>query len=127
MGGAVEPDEGDQSMRITRASRTAAAVLALALVSAACGGDDDPAAPPGTGAQLEGTKGGTLRIVSNGDVDYLDPQRTYSTIGIALQRALNRQLLTYKSGSADAGGLELTPDLAKAMPEVSADGLTYTF
>ncbi len=32
------------------------------------------------------------------------------------------QLLTYKPGTA-----ELQPDLATSMPEISKDGLTYTF
>ncbi len=118
-------------MRMTRRGRIAAGVLALALGASACGGDDNPT--PGGGPQddaafvAQGAKGGTLKIVANGDTDYLDPQRTYSTIGIALQRVLNRQLLTYKAAPAASGGLELTPDLAKAMPTVSADGLTYTF
>ncbi|HVE98769.1 MAG TPA: ABC transporter substrate-binding protein [Mycobacteriales bacterium] len=121
-------------MRTTRAMRTVTAVLALTLSAVACGDDGGGGGPGGgggttTGGTFEpkGTKGGTLEIVSNGDADYLDPQRTYSTIGIAIQRALNRQLLTYKAAPADSGGLELVPDLAKAMPEVSADGLTYTF
>ncbi|HVE63689.1 MAG TPA: ABC transporter substrate-binding protein, partial [Mycobacteriales bacterium] len=115
-----------------RGLRIASAIVTLALAATACGGDDggDNKAGGDKGKQgfaLEGTKGGTLKIVGNGDADYLDPQRTYSTLGFALQRVLNRQLLTYKAGPADQGGLEVTPDLAKAMPTISEDGLTYTF
>ncbi|HUQ00049.1 MAG TPA: ABC transporter substrate-binding protein, partial [Aeromicrobium sp.] len=70
---------------------------------------------------------GTLKLVSNSDVDYLDPQRTYSTLGFAIQRVMNRQLLTYKAAPAANGGLELEPDLAKSLPTISDDGLTYTY
>ena len=120
-------------MRTSTASRFAAAMLALGLTATACGGDGGPGpasndpGDPGGLFTPKGNQGGTLKIVSNGDADYLDPQRTYSTIGIALQRVLNRQLLTYRAAPADKGGLDLVPDLAKAMPSVSADKLTYTF
>ena len=115
-----------------RGLRIASAIVTLALAATACGGDDGN----GSGAtgekddqefKLEGTKGGTLKIVGNGDTDYLDPQRTYYAPGFAIQRALQRQLLTYKAAPADAGGYDVVPDLAKAMPTISEDGLTYTF
>jgi len=114
-----------------RGIRVASAILTLALAATACGGDDG-GTDNGTDKTdkvfaLEGTKGGTLKVIGNGDTDFLDPQRTYYTAGFSIQRALSRQLLTYKAGPADAGGLELAPDLAKAMPEVSDDGLLYTF
>ena len=115
-----------------RGLRIASAIVTLALAATACGGDDDSGTGPGKGDDkkefaLEGTKGGTLKIVGNGDTDYLDPQRTYYTPGFAMQRVLSRQLLTYKAGPAEQGGFDLVPDLAKAMPTVSDDGLTYTF
>lgn len=115
-----------------RGVRIASALLTLALAATACGGDDDGDTGTGNGDgkkafSFEGTKGGTLKVVGNGDVDYMDPQRTYSTLGFSIQRVINRQLLTYKAGPAEAGGLELAPDLAKAMPTISDDGLTYTF
>ena len=115
-----------------RGIRVASAILTLAIAATACGGDDSDEPGTGTGDDkkefsFEGTKGGTLKVVGNGDVDYMDPQRTYSTLGFSIQRAINRQLLTYKAGPAEAGGNEITPDLAKAMPTVSDDGLTYTY
>ncbi|HVF21323.1 MAG TPA: ABC transporter substrate-binding protein [Mycobacteriales bacterium] len=115
-----------------RGIRLASAILTLAIAATACGGDDGDntgtdGGDKGKEFALEGTKGGTLKVIGNGDTDYLDPQRTYYTAGFSIQRALSRQLLTYKAGPADAGGLEVTPDLAKALPEVSDDGLLYTF
>ena len=115
-----------------RGLRIAATIATLALAATACGGGDGgdgPGAGNGDDKEfaLEGSKGGTLKIVGNGDTDYLDPQRTYYTAGFSIQRALSRQLLTYKAGPADKGGYDVVPDLAKAMPTISDDGLTYTF
>jgi len=73
------------------------AVLALAV--GACGGGDDngggggnqKSAAPNTGAQ--GKKGGTLTVLSLGDVDNLDPgywyyQYDYMALGLPAQREL---------------------------------------
>ena len=35
--------------------------------------------------------------------------------------------MTYNHKNADEGGDTPVPDIATAMPQVSADGLTYTF
>jgi peptide/nickel transport system substrate-binding protein len=40
---------------------------------------------------------------------------------------LLRTLLSYNGRPADQGGTQLRPDLAGGMPEVSSDGLTWTF
>jgi ABC-type transport system substrate-binding protein len=40
---------------------------------------------------------------------------------------MHRTLLSYEGRAIGDGGAELRPDLAEAMPEVSADGLTWTF
>ena len=40
---------------------------------------------------------------------------------------LLRGLMTYNHKSASAGGDTPVPDIASAMPQVSSDGLTYTF
>jgi peptide/nickel transport system substrate-binding protein len=51
----------------------------------------------------------------------LDPADAYELRSIALIRNLSDRLYTYDPGSA-----ELKPQLATALPKVSADGLTYT-
>jgi peptide/nickel transport system substrate-binding protein len=40
---------------------------------------------------------------------------------------LARTLVSYNGRSAEEGGFELQPDLAARLPDVSADGLTWTF
>lgn len=59
---------------------------------------------------------GTTAVVSS-----VDPADTYSLFAGNLLYNLGDRLYTYKQGST-----ELTPQLATALPTVSADGLTYT-
>jgi len=100
--------------------------LALALVAAACGGGDDG----GGGGQQQATveKGGVLRtaISDFGFTNGFDPTGEYVAVAIGLYGAMNRTLVGTKH-IADAPGNELFPDLAAAEPEISGDGLKYTF
>ncbi|WP_308128244.1 ABC transporter substrate-binding protein [Modestobacter italicus] len=68
--------------------------------------------------------GGTLRLVS-GDIDSLDPQRSYLPGVWNLMRLYARTLLTYSSepGSTD----ELVPDLATDLGTTPDGGRTWTF
>ncbi len=76
--------------------------------------------------------GGTLRVVvvQNGTEaspgsPYYDPGAfTYSPLN---RCCLVRTLLSYNGRPIEEGGAELRPDLAEALPQVSADGLTWTF
>ena len=79
------------------------------------------------GASATEHRGGTLTISSDGDVlASLDPAIVYDTIGWQILSITNDGLLSYKKvGGPD--GATLVPDLASALPEVSADGLTYRF
>jgi peptide/nickel transport system substrate-binding protein len=57
----------------------------------------------------------------------LDPQRGYSPESFELSRCcLVRTLFSYNGREAAEGGAEVRPDLASGLPEVSADGLTWT-
>ncbi|HEX9824637.1 MAG TPA: ABC transporter substrate-binding protein [Actinomycetota bacterium] len=97
--------------------RPAAVLLTLAVVASACA-----AQPPD-----EPEIGGTLRLGLVSSID-LDPARTSSPAAIELFRCcLLRTLLTYPGRPADQGGIELRSDLASGPPEVSADGLRWTF
>lgn len=82
----------------------------------------------GVGAVVNSSprSGGTLRLVSAADVDSLDPARTYYVWVWLLQRMLNRTLMAYPTDAGPAG-LTPVPDLADGPPEVSADGLTWTY
>jgi peptide/nickel transport system substrate-binding protein len=110
-------------------------LAALALVAAACGGSSttspgtSPSAAtagfqalnPGTGSPKTG---GTLNMLGLGDVDYLDYNISYFTIGAIGQRIYVRGLYAY---AAIPGKTTLpAPDLATAAPTLSNGGKTYS-
>ncbi|MEU4195266.1 ABC transporter substrate-binding protein [Kribbella sp. NPDC026611] len=105
-----------------------AAVASIALAACSNGGTG---ATPGSGSS-EGTPvtGGTLNMLGAGDVDYMDPNISYYSVGYLNLRMWSRQLFTYP---ADPGGKNTAPvaDLASDIPTaanggISADGKTYT-
>ncbi|RJL36019.1 ABC transporter substrate-binding protein [Bailinhaonella thermotolerans] len=71
-------------------------------------------------------KGGTLKLVSSQDWDSPDPQNTYYAWSVNFARVYGRQLTTFKSAPGTAG-LEVVPDLAESLGEVSPDGKTITY
>ena len=120
--------------------------LAATVVIAGCGGDDDT---DGTGAgtparsdssanvtdQLfagsatanlrdpaQGKKGGKLTVLSGGDVDFLDPGKTYYVYTIGILNALDRGLYAYLPNDT----AKPVPDIASADPEIAPDGKTVT-
>src|SRR5262245_60319561 len=123
--------------------------MALATALAACGGrqaesePSPPAAPQETTEEDTLPRGGTLRgatasafpdlkefyFSADWAADYtLDPQVAYDATSWELFRCcLLRTLMSFKGQPTSRGGAELRPDLAREMPEVSADGLTWTF
>jgi peptide/nickel transport system substrate-binding protein len=106
-----------------RARPTLVAALALAFALAAC-----PARAP-RGARVTPevpVRGGTLRVLLVADAGALDPQRAGRPAAWFFARALHRGLLAFPDTPGDAGE-QPVPDLAAAMPDVSADGRTYTF
>jgi peptide/nickel transport system substrate-binding protein len=125
-------------------------LVALLATVAACGGQQPepepspPAASQETGAQADTLpRGGTLRVATAssfpdlresyfsaaGAADYtLDPQVAYDPTSWELFRCcLLRTLMSFNGQPTSQGGAELRRDLAREMPEVSADGLTWTF
>jgi peptide/nickel transport system substrate-binding protein len=125
-------------MRIrARSSLGIAGLAVLAMTAAACGGStatnnnssssSTPSLNSGLQALNPGTgspqKGGTLNLVGTGDVDYMDYNISYYTIGALAQRMWLRGLYGY---SAQPGHTtDIAPDLATAMPVVSNGGKTY--
>src|SRR5215218_4905585 len=129
--------------------KTLLALAALVAVFglSACGGDDDesgdtggtPATSEDSGGgnvteQLfagsateniknpgEGKKGGKLTVLSGGDVDYMDPQKTYYSYAIGIMNTIHRGLYAYAPDK-----LQPIPDLAAGMPDISEDGKTVT-
>ncbi|MGY1815333.1 ABC transporter substrate-binding protein [Blastococcus sp. SYSU D00820] len=107
-------------------------VLALA-VSCGAGGDGGgrvPVLADGADAGVDGVRapseatGGTLRVVA-GEIDSLDPQRSYSPGVWNLMRLYTRTLVTYSSepGETDT----LVPDLATDLGTTPDGGLNWTF
>jgi peptide/nickel transport system substrate-binding protein len=114
----------------------------LAVVSlvtlAACGGGSGGGGGGGGGgngqsAMNGGTKGavkgGTLNMLGQSDIDYMDPNISYYSIGYLGLREWSRQLFTYPATPGKT--TTAVPDLATQTPTtsnggLSADGKTYT-
>jgi peptide/nickel transport system substrate-binding protein len=74
-------------------------------------------------------RGGVLNMLGTGDVDYMDPNVSYYSVGYLAHRLWSRQLFTYPAvdGQTTTG----VPDLAQDVPTtsnggISSDGKTYT-
>src|ERR1035441_512061 len=118
----------------TRGYGAVVGLAALALVVAACGGSSTTkpgTSPTGTTAGFQGLnpgsgtpkKGGTLNMLGQGDVDYMDYNISYYSIGELAQRLWLRGLYAY-AGVPGKTTLA-SPDLATAAPTVTNGGKTY--
>jgi len=88
--------------------------VVLPLGIAACGGG---------GGGEKAKKGGTLTLLSSGDVDdSLDPGYSYYQLDFIYNYAVERPVISYKP--ADLA--KASPDLAASYPTVSKDGKTVT-
>ncbi|HYK66537.1 MAG TPA: ABC transporter substrate-binding protein [Streptosporangiaceae bacterium] len=107
---------------------------ALSLLAAACGGSSSSspttavslnsglqALNPGTGTPQ---RGGTLNLLGTGDVDFMDYNISYYTIGALAQRLYQRGLYGYPAQPGHT--TDVVPDLATAMPVISNGGKTYS-
>ena len=114
-----------------RTSRlTAVATLCtVGLAVTACSGTIKPATTASGTAAPAAVSGGTLNMLGTGDVDYMDPNVSYYSIGYLGLRMWTRQLFT---NPAIAGKTTtVVADLATVLPTtgnggISADGKTYT-
>lgn len=102
-----------------------AAVLIVLTITASCTGDTTAGEEP---APSRGPVGGTLRLgMSVGSFWGMDPRDEWSATTWELSRCcLLRTLMSYDVSGATPD-LRPVPDLAVAPPEISADGLTWTF
>jgi peptide/nickel transport system substrate-binding protein len=92
-----------------------------ALIFAACGGGGTSS----TGGTSANTQGGTATVNMGTAPDSLDPQSGYTTQAAEADWLAYTGLLTYAHANGQAG-TQLIPGLATALPQISADGLTYT-
>ncbi|MEA2508661.1 MAG: peptide/nickel transport system substrate-binding protein [Actinomycetota bacterium] len=116
-------------------------ILVLCLVTASCTsssptGGSDPKGKDSGGTLRVGvlTDPQTLNFLSSCDFVFCgvasDPQADggYQSLRFELDRCcLLRSLLSYNGRDISDGGATLRPDLATSLPEVSHDGLTWTF
>ncbi len=93
-----------------------AILAAITMTFASCGSDDDE----------ESSGGGSATIAQLAQPDALDPALSYTVNGWEPMWLVYTPLLTYAHEEGTAGS-ELIPGLAEDLPEVSADGKTYTF
>ena len=110
------------------------ALAAIALLAAACSSSSTSTGTqggstvvgwqgvnPGSGSPKSG---GTLNMLGQGDVDYMDYNISYYTIGSIGQRMWVRGLYSYPAIPGKT--TQPAPDLATAAPAVSNGGKTYT-
>lgn len=115
--------------RWKRLAGLVALLAALTFALAACGGGDDEESE---GATTEATGGSAektfpeLKIAFDNGIDYLDPGLAYTVQGWSIMLPVHLGLLTYKMVNGPDGAT-LIPALAEDLPEISDDGLTYTF
>ena len=125
----------------SKAFASGVGLVALATAVAACGGSSSSggsgSSSSGSGSKSldSGTQGinpgsgspksgGTLNMLGQGDVDYMDYNISYYSIGYLGQREWVRGLYAYP---AIPGKTTTTaPDLATGMPVISNGGKTYT-
>jgi peptide/nickel transport system substrate-binding protein len=102
--------------------------LALGAVMAAAGSALLLAAfSPGVAAGGSAAESRVLRLnVSDTNVEFIDPALNYDFIGWRLATMTCARLLSYPD-KAGAAGARLIPEVARSMPAVSSNGLTYTF
>jgi peptide/nickel transport system substrate-binding protein len=118
-----------------------AGAAALSMIATACGGSSSGgggnggsnpppnAAGPGytfyaTNATGTPQSGGVLNVLGTGDVDFMDPNITYYTVGQTMARTYSRDLYNWSGQFGHT--TEVVPDLATGLPQVSPDGKTYT-
>ena len=111
----------------TRRLGAVAGVCAAGLVVTACSNGSSVATGTSS-SSASPVRGGTLNLLGSGDVDYMDPNISYYSIGYLGLRMWSRQLFTYPAVAGQT--TTAVPDLASSMPTqgngISADGKTYT-
>ena len=109
-------------MKKSTGIRFGVGAASLALLLTACGGSGDAASG-------EGTKGGTLYILTEAEqILHLDPQRNYTGEDLAFASAyLNRTLTQYTLSKDNAEASELVADAATDTGTASNDGKTWEF
>lgn len=100
-------------------------LLTITILTTACGGTASAPPPAAAGAPSAGNltpqKGGEMTVVYKDDLATLDPAIGYDWTNWPAIKMVFDGLLDYDSGT------NIQPRIAEALPNVSADGLVYTF
>ncbi len=117
-------------LRVITLGLLALAALVLAACGSSSGGSSTSASaptenkfPPPTSPPSGAKKGGTLTVLTAGDVDYIDPGAAYYQFTYMIDSAVDRALMGWPPAETKAP----QPDLATDQPTVSDDGKTVTF
>jgi len=100
------------------------AMIGTGLLLAA--GFASPASSKTQAAGKSEARGGTLRVDSRDDFDYIDPQLAYFSHSWQIENAVQLKLLSFPDVEGAAGS-RMRPEAAAGFPKVSRDGKTYTF
>ena len=85
-----------------------------------------PASSKTQAAGKADAKGGTLRVDSMPDFDYIDPQLAYFSHSWQVENSVQLKLLSFPDVEGAAGS-RIRPEAAAGFPRVSGDGKTYVF
>jgi ABC-type transport system substrate-binding protein len=107
-------------MRTASGFRVACLALGLALLGSGC-------LIPQPDASGDGVRGGTLQVLSAGDIIGLDTAINYTPEGLAIARPYARTLYGYNLAGPPEQQTVPVPDIASGPPQVSADRRIYTF
>jgi oligopeptide transport system substrate-binding protein len=99
-----------------RGLKALAVSVGAVFVAVACGNQGG-----GGGGNVTLAKDQTLRLAIQDDVEYLDPGHVSSAVDIAFTNELFAGLYKFDND------LKVVPDMATGKPDISSDGLTYTF
>ena len=111
-----------------RVLRLCAAIAALALVAAACGGDEgEGGGGDNTVSESQIPTGGTLTLAGTSDVDYMDPGQSYYVLGSSLFRGTTRTLVSYPGTPDVKAQAKPVPDLATDTGQSNGDATQWSF
>src|SRR5215471_10111325 len=103
-----------------------AALVALALTVAGCGGGSSNSSSPSAAPSSTGKPGGTFTILANSNFGVADPAQNYTLEEWQLLIDTHDGLTTFAKVNGTAGN-KIVPDLATSVPKPTNGGKTYVF
>jgi peptide/nickel transport system substrate-binding protein len=122
----IEVEAGRHKVETRRFGRRRGTALAVSAAAAASLAVFTAIPQPSSAAtsQQSAQRGGVLYMLGTGDVDYMDPNISYYTVGYLGLRIWTQTILSYPA--VPGRTIDVVPDLATAMPTVSQGGTLYT-